>query len=307
MYVLAGDIGGTNCRLSLFNKGLPVLSQTVSSQNFSTLWPVIQSFLKQAPGRPTAACLGVAGAVLEGQAHLTNLGWALDAAVLSEQLGAPVRLINDFHAIAMALPELTASDYVALGPEPGTWPAPIAVIGPGTGLGEAIVVPHNGQWVVVPGEGSHKRFAPRDARDWALLASLQAQFGEHISVERVVSGPGLEAIYTHLAGETLTAAVITQRVLEGTCPVCTEVLDIFIGVFADEAASLALQCNAGVVYLAGGISPRIIPLLQAHFRGGFIAKGRYKPWLESVAVRVITHPDPGRLGAARVAEMMAAG
>lgn len=314
MRTLIGDIGGTNTRLAIADGGHIVRRVTWPSEG--GLEPLLDRFLTEQAERIQAACLAVAGPVFGGAVHLTNLGWRLDAARLSARLGVPVRLINDFHAQALAVTALTPQDWVELAPTRQSDQVAgdcIAVLGAGTGLGEAILAPGEHGWVVVAGEGSHKRFAPRNTQEIELLRAFAARYGEHVSVERVASGPGLVAIYDHLRGsaprhpamqQMAPAAVITREALAGGCPTCQATVDIFIGVLADEAAGVALQCNAGAVYLGGGIAPRLLPLLRCRFRPAFESKGRYGPWLATLPVRVLTHPDPGLLGARIAAQAL---
>lgn len=278
----------------------------------------LRAFVADA-GPVAAACLAVAGPVFGQQVRLTNLGWSLDGADLAAALGVPVRLINDFHAQALAMTALRRDDRVLLTPTAQPRGAPgacMAVIGPGTGLGEAILAPDDrGRWVVVAGEGGHTRFAPRDAVARRVYDALAAHHGDHVSVERVVSGPGLVAIYHALRGdapplpalvEDDAAAVISREALAGGDATCVAALALFVDALADEAANLALQCNAGAVFLTGGIPPRILPALQARFRPAFEEKGRYSRWLRTVPVWVVRHPDPGLLGARLAAEALVA-
>lgn len=305
MRYLIGDIGGTNTRLAVHD-GDAWLEQAVWPSSGGLDVPLDAMNRRQGPF--DAACLAVAGPVFGGRTHLTNLGWDLAADALSAQLGCPVRLINDFHAQALAMTRMGPADRVAL---PATRPADrpagtcIAVLGPGTGLGEAILALDSAdRWIAIPGEGSHKRFAPQNEQQITILRALQAQFGPHVSVERIVSGPGLVTIYDHLRraapspAATRDAAEITAEALRTDgCAICTEAVEILVDVLADEAGALALQCNAGAVWIGGGIAPRILPILQRRFRTAFAAKGRYQAWLETVPVFVCTHPDPGLLGA----------
>lgn len=312
MLILAGDIGGTNARLALYEEGALRARCTVSTPDYNGLGPIVEGFLAAERARPDAVCVGVAGPVRSGRARLTNVvDWTLDADELSAQIGAPFRLINDFHAQALAMPRLGPDDYEELGgdlPVPG---APMVVIGAGTGLGEAFLVPGPQGWLVMAGEGSHARFAPRNEREVGLLRDLWRDWPDHVSVERVVSGPGLVRIYDHFRGtEPRPPALqvedpapgITARALAGECPHCVAALELFVEAYADEAANLALKCNAGVVWLTGGITPRILPFVRRLFRPAFVAKGRYGAWLETVPVRVVLHPDAGLLGALAGAE-----
>lgn len=310
--VLVGDIGGTNARLALM-RGDQVVRQTREPcARWPTLAPLVADFL--AGERPAAACLAVAGPVRRGRVLMTNLGWELEVAELADIAGCPLRMVNDFHAAALATTVLEPGEQLALCDGDIDPTAPAAVLGAGTGLGEAMVVPDGrGGWLVVPGEGAHGRFAPRDARDVELLRTLWKRWPDHVSVERVVSGPGLVTVYDHFRGDAPRhsematedpAAIVVRKGLAAECPHCVATLEVFVRTYAEEAATLALKCNAGVVYLAGGITPRILPALRAHFRPAFVSKGRYQPWLETVPVRVVTHPDPGLLGARLLAEAL---
>ncbi|MFN3198832.1 MAG: glucokinase [Bradymonadia bacterium] len=319
MRLLAGDVGGTHTRLTLYEGPAdqpPQASATAvyKSQEFTDLAPVIRAFLREhALAPPEGACIGVAGPVRQGRVRLTNVNWQLDAIRLSADLGFPITLINDFHAQAAAIPHLGPHDLVALETNGSAEPeaeegAPIAILGPGTGLGEALLIPEtHGGYRVLPTEGGHSRFAPRDEREIGLLRSLWQTFPEHVSVERVLSGNGLVAIYDYLRGDTPRrpemattdpAAVITTQALARGCPICVEAVEMFVAILGDEAANLALKSNAGGgVYIAGGIGPRIAPLMQGTFRRAFITKGRFGSWLRGVPTWLIIRTDSGMLGA----------
>lgn len=305
---LIGDIGGTNTRLAVHDGDGWIAQRTWPSSG--GLDEPLRAMLST-QGPIGGACLAVAGPVFGGRTHLTNLGWDLDASALEARYGVPFRLLNDFHAQALAMTRMPDAQRITLAPTrvadrpPGDC---MAVLGAGTGLGEAILVRDSAQkWIAIPGEGSHKRFAPQNEQQIGLLRVLQSQFGDHVSVERVASGPGLVAIYDALRGsaprhpqmgDRTSAAVITAEALRPDgCPMCAETVDIFIDVLADEAGGLALQCNAAAVWIGGGIAPRIVPLLQRRFRAAFEAKGRYRAWLQTVPVHICTHPDPGLMGA----------
>ena len=161
-------------------------------------------------------------------------------------------------------------------------------------------------YIAVSGEGSHGRFAPKTPREHEVLLGLTKRWPDHVSVERVVSGAGLVNVYDVLRGHVARpeamssedpAAVVTRLALEGRCPIASEVLNIFVDTLADEAASTALKCNASTVFIAGGIPPRILPILRARFRRSFENKGRYRRLMESVAAFVVTYPHSGLLGA----------
>lgn len=310
MRLLIGDLGGTNTRLALARAdGVFEDQARFATGDLEAFWTGVRGFLGDR--RPAAACLGVAGPVHHGRVSLTNVALELDERVLGDRLGAPFRLINDFHAQAAAIPRLAPDDRESIGGGAADPGAPIAVLGAGTGLGEALLVPRgDGTYRVLPTEGGHARFAPRDEREIELLRWLWRRFPAHVSVERVLSGPGLAAIYAFLGErggrpgpsspppDILDPAEITDRALRRACPRCIEALEIFVGIYGDEAANLALKGNAGGgVFLSGGIAPRIGPALHAGFRRAFTAKGRFGSWLERLPVHVVTHPDPGLLGA----------
>lgn len=313
MGLLLGDVGGTNVRLAMWKDGEKAAQVVWPTAEFDGLWPAIERFVGS-HGQPEAACLAVAAPVRRGVSTFTNLGWTLDSDALAAQLRAPLRVINDFHAQASATRALGPDDWEALQDGDVDPDQPAVVLGAGTGLGEALVVPTGGSgFVVVPGEGGHTRFAPRDEREIGLLRTLTRLHGGHVSVERVLSGQGLIDVYDHLRGDadrhaemadTNPAAVISRCGLDGSDAVCAETLEVFCGIYGDEAANLALQCNAGVVWVTGGIAPRVLPALRAHFPPAFVAKGRYRGWLASLPVRVVTHPDPGLLGARVEAEAL---
>lgn len=309
--LLVGDIGGTNARLALVRGGEVIREGRSRCARWTSLAPMVSDFLAGATTSPDAACVAVAGPVRGGRVVMTNLGWSLETDEVARAAGCPLRLVNDFHAQAVAMPLLGPDDSVPLCPGTRDEAAPIAVLGAGTGLGEAIVARDGrGDWLAVPGEGAHGRFAPRDERDVALLRTLWRRWPDHVSVERVVSGPGLVNVYDHFRGDAPRhaemdtedpAAVVVRLGLAGTCAASVAALEVFAGAYGEEAATLALKCNAGIVYLTGGVTPRVRPALEAHFRPAFVGKGRYGAWLETVPVRIVTHPDPGLMGAAVLA------
>jgi glucokinase len=312
MRILVGDIGGTNARLALFENDVLVTQQIVSSATASSLTTLVDDFIKT-HGQPDACCAGIAGPVLSGQVLMTNLGWTESEEVLTRVAGAPFRLINDFHAQALAMPHLEPGDYVPLDDLPFDDRRHMAVLGSGTGLGEGILARHGSDWVAVAGEGSHGRFGPQNDEQVGLLRHLMNQYPDHVSVERVASGPGLLAVYDYLRDQAPRhsamvdddpAAVIVREALNGHCAICVHTVEIFVDVLADEAASLALKCNAGLIYVSGGIPPRIMPFMTDRFRAAFENKGRYRYLLEATPVRVVTHPDPGLMGAKIMAEQM---
>ncbi|HVB82966.1 MAG TPA: glucokinase [Candidatus Binataceae bacterium] len=325
--VLAGDIGGTKTLLGLYRVegGAPALlrEKLYATRDFKTLEEVASDFLSGA-WAIDAACFGVPGPVIGGVSHATNVPWTMEERALARALGVPgARLINDLEATAYGMLQLKESEIAVLQRgDPPAARAPIAVIAAGTGLGEAALVPlEDGRWRSVASEGGHTDFAPRGREQIELLEYLSGEF-DHVSFERVLSGPGLVNIYKFLrsrapdaepqwlteefAGATDMAATISTAALDGRDPRCVEALRIFTDIYGAEAANLALKFMAlGGVYIGGGIAPKILATLVA---GGFVrsfrAKGRLDKVLARVPLRVSLNPAAALAGAARCATEM---
>lgn len=311
MAVLVGDVGGTNTRLAIFEDNRIVHRASFLNAEMTGFDVCLAQFLSAAPSVISAAVFGAAGPLEDGRIKMTQLDWLLDETALATQLKVPVRLLNDFHIQALGTLTLTAHDYEPLGSARVQDPQRMAVIGAGTGLGEALLVFRENRWLVIPGEGGHKRFAPKNDREIELLRILWQKFPEHVSVERIVSGPGVVNVYTALSGadpahfgDEDPARVITEQALDGSCSFSKETLDIFVDTLADEAADLALQNQADCVYVSGGIPPRVIPIIRARFRHVFEAKGRYRSLLAQVEIRVVDRGDMALEGAAYAAKLL---
>lgn len=313
MVVLVGDIGGTNTRLAVFDGTQMLEKKAFRNSEMTGFDACLSAFLSEIDLQVSAAVFGVAGPVDSGRIQMTNLNWMIDESVLSDELGIPVGLLNDFHIQALGMTLLSAADYRLIGSSMAVNPNRLAVIGAGTGLGEAIMMRHRGDWVVIPGEGGHKRFAPKNLREIELLRTLTERWPEHVSVERVVSGPGLVNTYDALRGDSKRhprmdvedpAVVISEEALAGRCDFCEEVLDIFIDTLADEAANLVLQSRADCLYISGGIPNQLFPKLNSRFRLGFEAKGRYRALLEKTEVRVVSRANIALEGAALAARKL---
>jgi glucokinase len=321
--VLAGDIGGTNARLAQVEIGvggrLRILRDAVyDSDEYHDLSLIIVHFLEDLADPPVRACLAVAGPVVAGHVKATNLPWELDEHALAEGTGIQsVRLINDFAAIGHGIEWLQADDVVTIKSGEAEPDGAIAVIGPGTGLGQGLVIKHEGRRVVLPSEGGHSSFAPTDDLDWELLRHLRRRYG-HASWERVLSGPGIVNVYRFLtsrpgATERLDvraameqedpAAVITRYALEGADPICVEAIDRVVRALAAQAGNFALSaCATGGVYIAGGIAPRILSKLRhPTFGKTFSSKGRLVAYLDRIPVHVIVDRYVGLRGAAVLA------
>jgi len=258
--------------------------------------------------------------VLDELCQATNLPWRIDARALERQLSIQsVRLVNDFHALAIGIGELPPTDLVVLHDAPSDPGGPWVVLGAGTGLGEAIIVHGPCGREVISSEGGHTDFAPRNELEMDLLRYLLRRHAR-VSYERVISGPGLAALYDFFrdrdpgaASPSVDAelaadleqrpACISAHALAGDDPLCQRALDLFVSLYGAEAGNLALKVVArGGVYVAGGIAPRILPrLLDGAFEQSFLTKGRLSALLQRTPVYVVTNPDAGLLGAAAIA------
>jgi glucokinase len=320
--ILAGDIGGTNARLACFqsqNGGLHFVSERVfPSQEHSELGEIVNKFL-DAPGpRPEVACFGIAGPVQNGRVETSNLPWVIEQSQLAKQIGIPATLlINDLEAIAWGIGALSEADLVPLNRVSRAVAGNQAVIAPGTGLGEAGLFWDGARHHVLACEGGHADFAPQGDLQIELLRFLHSRF-EHVSYERILSGPGLVNVYEFLresgAGKKSpeladklakgdAAAAISGAALDGSCALAGKALDLWISIYGAEASNLALKVMAtGGMFLAGGITPKILARLKGPiFMRGFLHKGRLRQLLESIPVHVVTNEKAGLLGAARCA------
>jgi glucokinase len=310
--LLAGDIGGTKTLLALYAPGSdadrPAAEAEFHSADYAGLDVMVREFLEIAPLPVTDACFGAAGPVLDGRVHFTNLPWVLDAEALRDSLGLRrVTLLNDLQAIAYAVPHLRPADLHNINPGTRQKHAPIAVVAPGTGLGEAFLIWSGERYIACPSEGGHASFAPIDERQVALWRYLAARFG-HVSVERVCSGPGIANIYDFLRdadpereapafAEALALAadrtpLIAQAALEDQSgnTLAADAVDLFVEIFASEAGNMALKVLAtGGVTLAGGIPVHVLPrLTDGRFLQGFTDKGRFAELLSRVPIDVVT-------------------
>jgi glucokinase len=323
--ILAGDIGGTKTVLALFSRqaGIhdPLDVQTFPSGRYASLDQIVREFLdgSEHGGEPVhSACMGVAGPVIGNRARITNLPWEIDATELRDTLnGAQVRLTNDLESIGTAVPALTAEHLHTLHAGEPVAGGTLAVIAPGTGLGEAFLVARGEGYHAYASEGGHASFAPTNELEQDVLRELWKHY-EHVSYERICSGSGLPNLYAALRDlgrapetphvvEQLAAAddktpIIMQAAqdAEAPCPLCTLTLETFVSILGAEAGNLALKVLAtGGIYLGGGIPPRILPALQhERFLRAFWHKGRFADLLARVPVHVIVHPQPALLGAA---------
>jgi glucokinase len=234
---------------------------------------------------------------------LTDAQWVIDTAELRSLFGLQSRLLNDFEAVAHSLPLLASGDLTKIGGGAGERTSPMVVLGPGTGLGVACLLPRSDQAVVIQSEGGHATLAGTCEREDQIIQQLRKRFG-HASAERAISGPGLENLYRAIgeldkvATPLADATQITRSALHGECTIALEALNIFCGFLGSFAGSVALTFAArGGVYIAGGISPRIVDFLhRSQFRARFEAKGRFRELLKAIPVYVITHPAAAFVG-----------
>lgn len=351
--ILAGDIGGTKTNLALYDwkteRVEPVREESFHSGDYVSLEEILTEFLsppappipvdeldgdgetrpdeereatQAEPLRIEAACFGVAGPVIENRSHTTNLPWVIDGPSIAKQFDIPqVRLLNDLEA--------TAHGVLLLGPDEvevlnaGTPPprrSAMALIAAGTGLGEAILFWDGARYRPMPSEGGHADFAPNTDNEIELLRHLRGSY-LHVSYERLLSGPGLHAIYEYIRDSKKNeptwlaekikvedpAAVIAEAGLKGQADIAKQALDLFASIYGAEAGNLALKALAlDGVFVAGGIAPKLLPKLKdGTFMKGFTNKGRYKRFMSAIPVKVVKNDKTGLFGAASVAARLA--
>jgi glucokinase len=324
MNALAGDIGGTKTILAVFSTEAgphkPLVEKTYPSGRYASLEAIIAKFLAAVDLPIQRACFGVAGPVFGGRAQITNLPWVVEEASLRSALNlTAVRLLNDLEAVANAIPILEPADvYTLSAGEPASC-GNIAVLAPGTGLGEAFLTCVDGRYYAHASEGSHASFAPVGQLQIGLLSYLNQQGFDHVSYERVCSGAlGIPHLYAYLKAsghaeepawlaEKLAASDDPTPIIVGAaqdqarpCDLAVAALDMFVAILGDEAGNLALKVlSTGGIYLGGGISPRILTHLQRPaFLEALRSKGRFRDLLAKMPVHVILNARAGLLGAA---------
>lgn len=313
--VLLADIGGTHARFAVLSGNELGLVRSLDVETHPQIHDAIRHFLAD-DGNATSideAIFAVAGPVVSGRCTLTNSSWVAEVTELEREFGFKVvRLVNDHEAAAWGLPHLAPSDTLLVGPGTGVHGAPMALLGPGTGLGMACYVPGlTGERVVVS-EGGHMTLAATTDREAALIGILRRQFA-HVSAERVLSGPGLVNLYQAIASidqvevQPRTPAEVTRAALDETCDTCRKALDSFVSFLGSVAGDVALLFGArGGVFVGGGIVPHIARCLAGtDFRRRFEAKGRFQPYLAAVPVRIVLRRDTAFLGLTALARSAA--
>jgi len=317
--VLAGDIGGTKTNLGLFVPGDKrpelVAMQSYSSTAASSLQELVAQFMSGRAEQIASACFGIAGPVIAGSSKTTNLPWHVSEQDIKERFGwEKVRLINDLTATAHAVQLLQDDEVFDLNPAAENVSGNLGIVAPGTGVGVALIVVVGNKFYPVPSEGGHADFAPTDDQQVDLWKNLRSRFG-HVSVERVISGPGIADIYYWLRdrleyhepawlAERLKAEdppmVISEEALDKKEPLCIKTLELFVSILGAYAGNLALTgMTTGGMYLGGGIAPKILPTVQeGGFMNSFTTKGRFKELLSKMPVRIILNDKAALLGAA---------
>lgn len=303
---LVADIGGTNARFALVGPDGVAGTRILPCAEFPSLAAAAEAYLDQErpPVRPRMGAFALASPITGDIVRMTNLPWEFSVSGVRDALGLErLEVLNDFTAVALSIPELGEDDRRQIGegtPKPG---APVAVLGPGSGLGVSALVPGPGGWTALATEGGHVTMAPITDRESAVLAQLRKRH-DHVSAERLLSGPGLVNLYETLCvidgrdPGRLTAAQISDAGLSRCNPHAEEALEMFCAMLGTVAGNLALSLGAqGGVYIAGGIVPRMLPFFaHSRFRKRFVEKGRMRDYLGPVPTYVVTHPLPAFLG-----------
>jgi glucokinase len=306
---LVGDIGGTHARFAISDIDELTIDHFVVLQTklFSSMHDALGHYLQSIPFQPQLAGFAVAGPVADQKVAMTNAPWTFSAADVASVTGAKqVHLVNDFEALARALPFLSAHDLKGIHPGKPQNDAPKVVLGPGTGFGVCGLVRTGSGWQAVAGEGGHISFGASNSLEMEVHDRLSAEHRGHVSMERVLSGRGIEAIHAVVSGnyakpqKDRSATAIVEAALSGENSHAIETLQFFTALLARVAGDAALLFGArGGVYLGGGIPPKIVHFLDTDaFREAFANKGRMAKYLSAIPVNVITAKDAGLRGAA---------
>lgn len=305
---LLGDVGGTNARFAWqASEGAPLThTQVLPCAQYPGIAEAIEAYLHITGGAsPAAAGIGIANPITGDQVVMTNHHWSFSIQALQQRLSLQrLKVINDFTALALALPSLTADQKIQIGGGAALDHAPVALLGAGTGLGVSGLMPSGHHWLPIAGEGGHVTLAAQTPQEFRVIERIQQKYG-HASAERVLSGQGLVDLYQALSEETnpnVTAGDISQRALKDKDSLSLACLDMFAGFLGSVAGDLALTLGArGGVYIGGGIVPRFLGWFEtSSFRQRFEAKGRFESYLRDIPVWVIqAQESPALLGAAR--------
>ena len=308
---LVGDVGATNARFGLVSPEREVLhTRTHAVADHPTIADAITAYLSEraALPMPRRGAIAIASAITGDRVAMTNHPWSFSISALKSQLGLDrLEVLNDFTALALALPHLAAEHRLQVGCGGPAVGAPLGVLGPGSGLGVSGLIPAGAGWIPLAGEGGHATMAPATDREGAVLDRMRRHF-DHVSAERVLSGPGLVNLYNTLAAldgvpsRGYTAAQIADPEMGTADRICAESTTLFCAMLGTMAGNLALTLGArGGIYIGGGIVPRLGQrFAESPFRARFEAKGRFSPYLAAIPTYVVTHPLPAFLGCAAV-------
>jgi glucokinase len=308
---LIADIGGTNARFALLGESGWHEEIVLACADYPDLVAATEHYLRSVgaasgPQRPHEAAMAIAGPITSDIVRMTNHVWEFSAAHTRERLGLRrLIILNDFTALAMAVRHIPPHELDPIGNGRPVPNMPIAVLGPGTGLGVSGLLPTGSHWIPLQGEGGHVTLAVMNEREIGVLQQLNRRFS-HVSAERVLSGPGLVNLYDALCAldgrvpEVLKPADITRRAGEGSCRICLETVSIFCSLLGTLAGNLVLTLGAlGGAYIGGGIVPSLERLFtSSNFRDRFEDKGRYADYLAQVPTYVIRTKLPALIGLA---------
>jgi glucokinase len=304
---LIGDIGATNARFALVQAdGNPTAIRSYALSDYASLPDAIDKYLSEESARPEQAVLAVASPAMDDHVIFTNHAWTFSIEAVRQHVGLRrLRVINDFAANALAVPHLGVSDRIQIGAGSPVSDTPIGLIGPGSGLGMSALVSTPGGPLAVPGEGGHVTMAPASTQESDVLELMRKRY-DHVSAERLLSGPGLVNLYgalCELANERaapFTPAQITSPRIWNEDQRTRQATAMFCAMLGTASGNLALTLGArGGIYVAGGIVPRLVPFFaQSDFRARFEAKGRFRDYLAKIPTYVVVQPLPALLGAA---------
>jgi glucokinase len=301
---LIADIGGTNARFALMQEDGSYVSKVLQCADYRDVIGAARAFLETVSEKPQHGAFCVATAVTGDRVSLTNNSWSFSIEDVRQSLElATLQVVNDFTAVAMSMPFLSEKDRRQIGGGRPLEGAPVAVVGPGTGLGVSGLVPFRGRWISLAGEGGHATFSPATEREGAISARLRRRF-DHVSFERVLSGMGLVNLYeaiNEIDGHVrphYKPHEITEKALASADPAAHEALEIFCSILGNVAGNVALTLGArGGVFIGGGIPPRLGTFLDdSSFRARFVSKGRLSYFLEPIPTYLITHELPAFVG-----------
>jgi glucokinase len=304
---LVGDIGATHARFGLISpEGKLLFTRTLADEDYPTIDDALTAFIAErgALPSPRQAAIAIASPITGDRVVMTNHPWSFSVSALKSRFGFDrLEAINDFTALALALPRLAQEDRVVIGGGAPVLGTPIGVLGPGSGLGVSGLIPSGTGWIALTGEGGHATMSPYTDRESVVLDHMRRHF-DHVSAERVLSGPGLVNLYNTLAeldgvpARGYTAAQITDLAASGADPLCVETTAMFCAMLGTLAGNLALTLGArGGVYIGGGIVPKLGRTFEeSAFRQRFEEKGRFHTYLASIPTFVVTHPLPAFLG-----------